>query len=59
MRSRGSLALNNGCALRCCLVALRKDRDGVEVLLEGGACMSNNLFKEARSVAGLFDCGEL
>ena len=59
VRSRGSLALNNGCALRCCLVLLRKDLDVVEVLVEGGACMSNDLFKEARSVAGLFDCGEL
>ena len=59
VRSRGSLALNNGCALRCCLVLLRKDRDGVEVLVEGGACMSNDLLKEVRSVAGLFDCGEL
>ena len=37
VRSPGSLALNNGCALRCCLVILRKDRDGVEVLVEGGA----------------------
>ena len=59
MRSRGSLALNNGCALPCCLMALRKDRDVVEVSVEGGACMSKDLFKEVRSVAGLFDCVEL
>ena len=59
VRSRGSLALNNGCALRWCLVLQCKDRDGVEVLVEGGSCMSSDLFKEARSVAGLFDCGEL
>ena len=37
VKSRGSLPLNNVCALRCCLVALRKDRVVVEVLVEAGA----------------------
>ena len=59
MRSRGSLALNKSCALGCCFVLLRKDRDRVEIGVEQGACMSNDLFKGMRSVAGLFDCGEL
>ena len=57
--SRRSLDLNNGCALRCCSVALRKVRDVVEMLVEARAWMSNDLLKDVRSAAGLFDCGEL
>ena len=58
-KSQGSLALNNGWALRCCLVVIRKDRDVFEMFVEGGALMSNDGSKEVRSVAGLLDCGEL
>ena len=36
LRSQGSLVLNSGWALRCCLVLPPKDRDVVEMLVERG-----------------------